>query len=72
MRFTRIVTLVHVVFCAIAESGAGRPRHVVVARESVVVCAFHEVVELTGIEDRARPRACDRDFWIIQHVAVVC
>eukprot|EP00965_Chrysotila_dentata_P017029 565311-Pleurochrysis_carterae.AAC.1 len=60
MGLTRVIALVHVVLCAIAESSAGRPRHVAVARESVVVCTLHEVVEL-GAAARG-----ERDFRIIQ------
>eukprot|EP00965_Chrysotila_dentata_P123033 4066455-Pleurochrysis_carterae.AAC.1 len=69
MGLTRVIALVHVVLGAIAEGSTGRLGHVTVAREPIVVRTLHEVVELAGIEYGARPRAGERDFRIIQHVA---
>eukprot|EP00965_Chrysotila_dentata_P071643 2367166-Pleurochrysis_carterae.AAC.1 len=73
MRFARIVALVHVALCApVAKGGAARTRNVAVARESVVMRAFDEVIKFVGIEVRARSSTSERDLRIVQNVAVVC
>eukprot|EP00965_Chrysotila_dentata_P098275 3249024-Pleurochrysis_carterae.AAC.2 len=71
VRFTGVVTPVHVVLSKVADGDAGSTLDVAVARKPVVMCAPDKVAELAGIELRARPCSCESSLRVVQYVAAV-